>query len=146
MNPRIVFMGSPDFAVPILKSLAVNYGLLLVVTQPDKPAGRGKVMQPPPVKVEAQKLGIGVIQPQKLSEPDSIGRIKELSPELIVVAAYGQILKPDFLYLPKFGCLNIHASLLPRWRGASPISAAILAGDKKPVSASCKWMRESILG
>lgn len=128
-TPRLVFMGSPDFAVPALQALAQAYRVVGVVTQPDKPAGRGKALTPPPVKTAAQALGLPVIQPQRLREPEAMQRLREWSPEVVIVAAFGQILKPEALNLPPFGCLNLHASLLPRWRGASPIQAALLAGD-----------------
>ncbi len=122
-------MGSPDFAVPILESLASNYSVVGVVTQPDRPAGRGHRLTPPPVKVTAAQLELPVIQPERLRQPDAMEQLRGWEPDLIVVAAFGQILKPDVLELPKFGCLNLHASLLPRWRGAAPVPAAILNGD-----------------
>lgn len=122
-------MGSPDFAVPILESLTSNYSVVGVVTQPDRPAGRGHRLTPPPVKVTAAQLGLPVIQPERLRQPDAMEQLRRWEPELIVVAAFGQILRPDVLELPKFGCLNLHASLLPRWRGAAPVPAAILNGD-----------------
>jgi methionyl-tRNA formyltransferase len=130
-------MGSPDFAVPALRALAAvrggsqtrPYNIVGVVTQPDRPSGRGMALSPPPVKVAAQELGIPVIQPEKLKLPEAIQQLQDWSPDLIVVAAFGQILRPNVLDLPKYGCLNIHASLLPRHRGAAPIQAAILAGD-----------------
>ena len=124
-------MGSPDFALPTLKALHENYSVLGVVTQPDRMAGRGRELKPPPVKTMARKLGIPVIQPEKLREPEAMEKLKAWSPDLIVVAAFGQILKQNVLDLPKFGCLNIHASLLPRWRGAAPINATILHGDEE---------------
>jgi len=129
--PRVIFMGSPDFAVPSLRSLYGSMGVQAVVTQPDRPAGRGRALSPPPVKVEALSLGIPVIQPEKLSHPDAVGQLHSWSPDVIVVVAFGQILKPEVLDLPKYGCLNVHGSLLPRWRGAAPIQAAILAGDTR---------------
>lgn len=122
-------MGSSDFSVKILKDLAEKYPLCGVVTQPDKPAGRGKTLTPPPVKILARQLGIPVLQPERLRLPDSFAQLEDLQPDLIVVAAYGQILRQNVLDLPKYGCINVHASLLPRWRGASPIQAAILNGD-----------------
>jgi methionyl-tRNA formyltransferase len=129
MSLRIVFMGSPEFAVPILRKLAEQYPVTGVVTQPDRPAGRGRVLTPPPVKVLAQSLGIEVIQPEKLKEPEAQARLQAWAPDLIVVAAFGQILRKSVLELPRYGCINVHASLLPRWRGAAPIQAAILHGD-----------------
>jgi methionyl-tRNA formyltransferase len=127
---RIVFMGSPDFAVPSLEALAEHYTVAGVITQPDRPAGRRGILNPPAVKEAAIRLSIPVIQPEKLSLPDALIRLKEWDPDLIVVVAYGQILRPTVLDLPCHGCLNIHGSLLPRWRGAAPIQAAILGGDQ----------------
>ncbi len=124
-------MGSPDFALPILHALAARYTVVGVVSQPDKPAGRGRVLTPPAVKVHAEKLGIPVIQPRRLREPEAMDRLHEWAPEAIVVAAFGQILRPEVLNLPPFGCINVHASLLPRWRGAAPIQAAILNNDRE---------------
>jgi methionyl-tRNA formyltransferase len=128
---RVVFMGSPDFAVPALETLAAHYGLAGVVTQPDRPAGRGGTLKPPAVKAAALRLGIPVIQPEKLRHPEALIQLRAWAPDVIVVAAFGQILRPEVLDLPKFGCINIHGSLLPRGRGAAPIQAAILAGDKE---------------
>jgi methionyl-tRNA formyltransferase len=130
MHIRTIFMGSPEFAVPVLRQLAAQYLIVGIVTQPDRPAGRGRVLTPPPVKLLADELNLPVIQPRRLSEPEALQQIHLWSPELIVVAAFGQILKPEVLDLPKFGCINVHASLLPRWRGAAPIQAAILNGDE----------------
>lgn len=152
MAARVVFMGSPDFALPSLRALAADYQVVGVVTQPDRPAGRGKQLTPPPVKLLANELGLPVIQPFRLREsppkvsssgkaplsssagegPGVRGAIEQLhawAPDLIVVAAFGKILRQEVLDLPPHGCINVHASLLPRWRGASPIQAAILAGD-----------------
>jgi methionyl-tRNA formyltransferase len=129
MTIRIVFMGSPDFAVPTLQALADHYPVVGVVTQPDKPAGRGQVLTPPPVKQLALQLNIPVIQPQRLKEPEAMAQLNAWQPDMIVVAAFGQILRSAVLEMPRFGCINVHASLLPRWRGAAPIQAAILAGD-----------------
>lgn len=129
MDNNIVFMGSPDFAVPALRSLAAHYPICGVVTQPDKPSGRGLTLTPPPVKVAALELGLPFIQPEKLRAPEAFEQLRSWAPDLIVVAAFGQILRQNLLDLPPLGCLNIHASLLPRHRGAAPIQAAILAGD-----------------
>ena len=129
MSIKLVFMGSPDFAVPALRALAAHYPICGVVTQPDRPSGRGMTLTPPPVKVAALQLGLPVIQPEKLRSPEAFQQLQAWAPDLIVVAAFGQILRPNVLELPQFGCLNIHASLLPRHRGAAPIQAAILAGD-----------------
>lgn len=127
--PRIVFLGSPEFAVPALKALADRYPVVGSVTQPDRPAGRGGSLKPPAVKVTSHALGIPVIQPEKLRAPEAMAQLHAWAPDLIVVAAFGQILRLDVLNLPEFGCINIHGSILPRWRGAAPIQAAILAGD-----------------
>lgn len=129
MTVRIVFMGSPDFALPALAALEKHYSVVGVVTQPDRPAGRGRVLTPPPVKQLAMQLGIQVIQPLKLREPEALERLAAWAPDLIIVAAFGQILRKSVLELAPYGCVNVHASLLPRWRGAAPIQAAILAGD-----------------
>jgi methionyl-tRNA formyltransferase len=126
---RILFMGSPDFAVPALKRLALTYPIVGVVTQPDRPAGRGRELSSPPVKVAALELGLPVIQPEKLSQPGVFQQLSDWRPEVIVVAAFGQILRQNVLDLAPFGCINIHASLLPRWRGPAPIQACLLAGD-----------------
>ena len=125
-------MGTPDIAVPSLQALLAHpdFDVAGVVTQPDRKAGRGRKLKPTPVKQAALAAGAGVIlQPSRLREPDAFQALAALEPELIVVAAYGQILRPEVLDLPRYGCINVHASLLPRWRGASPITAAILAGD-----------------
>jgi methionyl-tRNA formyltransferase len=129
MQPCVVFMGSPEFALPSLRALAGHYPIVGVITQPDRPAGRGKWMTPPPVKALAEELGLPVMQPERLKAPEAMQQLRQLAPDLIVVVAFGQILRTDVLNLPKFGCINVHASLLPRWRGAAPIQAAILAGD-----------------
>ncbi len=131
MIPRIVFMGSPAFAATVLKRLAENFHVVGVVTQPDKPAGRGQVLTPPPVKELADQLQIPVIQPNRMKEPAAVESLVNWKPDVIVVAAFGQILRQNVLDLPAFGCINVHASLLPRWRGAAPIQAAILNGDEK---------------
>ncbi len=131
MPINIVFMGSPDFALPSLRALTQHYHIAGVVTQPDRASGRGRELKPPPVKTLALELGLPIIQPQKLREPEAMAQLQAWKPDLIVVAAFGQILKKDVLDLPRFGCVNVHASLLPRWRGAAPINAAILAGDEE---------------
>ncbi|MCR4405610.1 MAG: methionyl-tRNA formyltransferase [Anaerolineae bacterium] len=130
---RIVFMGTPRFAVPTLEALATqaSYELVCVVTQPDRPAGRGRKLVASPVKEAALARGLPVWQPATLRNPQAVEKLRALSPTLIVIAAFGQILRPDVLAIPPKGCLNVHASLLPRWRGAAPIPAAILAGDKE---------------
>jgi len=124
-------MGSPEFALPTLKALAAHFHVVGVITQPDRPAGRGQTLTPPPIKLLAKELGLPVIQPIKLRAPEAWEQLIVWSPDLIVVAAFGQILRPNVLELPLFGCINVHASLLPRWRGASPIQAAIAAGDQE---------------
>ncbi len=129
MSIRIVFMGSPDFALPALSTLEKNHQVVGVVTQPDRASGRGRELKSPPVKTLALELNIPVMQPEKLRTPEAMDQLHAWNPELIVVAAFGQILKKDVLDLPRYGCINVHASLLPRWRGAAPINAAILAGD-----------------
>jgi methionyl-tRNA formyltransferase len=124
-------MGSPDFAVPSLEALAQCYPVVGVVTQPDRPAGRGGTFKPPAVKEAALRLKIPLIQPERLRQPEAFAQLQEWCPNLVVVAAFGQILRPNVLDLPPLGCLNVHASLLPRWRGAAPIQAALLAGDDR---------------
>ena len=129
---RILFMGTPDFAVPSLEALvAAGHTVCGVFTQPDKPKNRGMKLQPPPVKVCAQSHGIPVYQPVKLRDGSALALIRELAPELIVVAAYGRILPDDILAAPEKGCINVHSSLLPRYRGAAPINWAILNGDRE---------------
>jgi methionyl-tRNA formyltransferase len=115
--------------VPAVKALAEHTSVVGIVTQPDRPAGRGQVLTPPAVKVFALEQDIPFIQPAKLRLPENFDRLAQWAPDLIVVAAYGQILRPNVLDLPRFGTINVHASLLPRWRGAAPIQAAILHGD-----------------
>lgn len=127
---RIVFMGSPDFSARMLESLASRFPVSGVFTQPDRESGRGKKLTLPPVKVTADALQIPVFQPPKLKTPEAFDELVSLKPDVIIVAAYGQILRQNVLELPRFGCINVHASYLPRWRGAAPIQAAILAGDE----------------
>jgi len=124
-------MGSPEFTVPILRKLADKYQVVGVVTQPDRPSGRGRNLKSPPIKLLAEELILPVIQPPKLHEPEAMENLRHWAPDLIVVAAFGQILRAEVLSLPHFGCVNVHASLLPRWRGAAPIQAAILNGDEQ---------------
>ena len=128
---RLVFMGSPDFALPALRALARHYEVVGVVTQPDRASGRGKQLKPPPVKTLALELGLPLMQPEKLRLPEAMEQLHLWNPELIVVTAFGQILRKEVLDLPRFGCINVHASLLPRWRGAAPINAAVLHGDQE---------------
>jgi methionyl-tRNA formyltransferase len=129
MKIKIVFMGSPDFALPTLRMLNDNFEVVGVVTQPDRPAGRGRVEQPPDVKVLAQDLGLPIIQPASLKAADALTQLVDWAPDVIVVAAFGQILRENVLNLPLYGCVNVHASLLPRWRGAAPVQAALLHDD-----------------
>ncbi|HUT96594.1 MAG TPA: methionyl-tRNA formyltransferase [Dehalococcoidales bacterium] len=128
---RVVFMGSPRFAVPSLEYLATaGYELAAVYTQPDRTGGRGRALAVLPVKEAASALGLTVVQPQSLKAPDAVKQLAGFKPDIIVVAAFGQLLPKAVLELPRLGCLNVHPSLLPRFRGASPVAAAILAGDE----------------
>jgi len=131
MDNRIVFMGTPDFAVPSLVKLAEGFQVVGVITQPDRPSGRGRKLVPSPVKRAALESGLEIFQPENANAERSLQKIQKWAPDLICVTAYGQILKPTLLDLPQFGCINVHASLLPRWRGASPINAAIKHGDSQ---------------
>lgn len=124
-------MGSPNFSLPSLSALARTYQVAGVVTQPDRSSGRGREIKSPPLKMLALELNIPIMQPEKLRTPEAMSQLQEWNPDLIVVAAFGQILKKDVLELPRYGCINVHASLLPRWRGAAPVNAAILAGDEE---------------
>ena len=129
---RILFMGTPDFAVPSLEALVrAGHTLCGAFTQPDRPKNRGMKLQPPPVKVCAQAHGIPVYQPVKLRDGSALALIRELAPELIVVAAYGRILPDEILAAPEKGCINVHSSLLPKYRGAAPINWAVLNGEKE---------------
>jgi methionyl-tRNA formyltransferase len=128
---RAVFMGTPEFAVPALGAAHELCDIVAVYTQPDRPVGRGLELKAPPVKQKALELGIPVFQPEKLSQPGEYERLKELAPEILIVVAYGQILRQNVLDLPRLGCVNVHSSILPRWRGAAPIQWAILAGDRE---------------
>jgi len=129
-NPRIIFAGTPEFAVASLKAL-IDAGNVpcAVLTQPDRPAGRGKSLTASPVKKLAEEHSIPVMQPPSLRDESAVSELRALQPDIMVVAAYGLILPQQVLDIPRAGCLNIHASLLPRWRGAAPIQAAILAGE-----------------
>jgi methionyl-tRNA formyltransferase len=129
---RIVFFGTPAFAVPALDALvAAGRAPALVVTQPARPAGRGRKASEPPVAVRARQLGLAVEQVARVRAPEFLARLGDLAPDLAVVVAFGQIFPADLLALPRLGCVNVHASLLPRWRGAAPIAAAIAAGDRE---------------
>ncbi|SHE11630.1 methionyl-tRNA formyltransferase [Chlamydia abortus] len=128
---NIVFMGTPDFAVPSLKMLLENnYPVKAVVTQPDRPKGRKRVLTAPPVKEVALAHGLPVLQPERIRAAEAVGQIRDLEPDLIVTAAYGQIVPKSLLELPRHGCINVHASLLPKYRGGAPIQHAILRGEK----------------
>lgn len=129
MGLSAIYMGTPDFAVPALRQLHQHTTIKAVFCQPDKPKGRSKKLQPPPVKVAAQELGLEVHQPKRIRAKKWCALIEELAPDIIVVAAFGQILPRRILDAARIDCINIHASLLPRWRGASPIHHAIAAGD-----------------
>jgi methionyl-tRNA formyltransferase len=129
---RLIFMGTPQFAVEPLHALAAaGHEIAGVVTRTDKPAGRGRTVAAPPVKLAAQELGFTVFQPKRVRDPEFIGILRSLTPEAIIVAAYGQILPKEILMLPKLGCVNIHASLLPAYRGAAPINWAIIRGEQE---------------
>lgn len=130
---KIVFMGTPDFAVGSLQALCESgkHEILAVVTQPDRPKGRGNKLLQTPVKEYALAQGLTVYQPQKVKTPEFVELLHELQPELIVVAAFGQFLSKEILELPKYGCINVHASLLPKYRGAAPIQYAIIKGEKE---------------
>ncbi|MGQ9903186.1 MAG: methionyl-tRNA formyltransferase [Anaerolineae bacterium] len=127
---RVIFMGTPQFAVPTLQALMSHHEVVAVVTQPDAAAGRGRALSPSPVKALAVERGVTVLQPESLKPPEVVDQLRAYAPDVIVVAAFGQILRRPVLELSPHGCVNVHASLLPRWRGASPISAAIAAGDE----------------
>ncbi len=128
---RIVFMGTPEFAVPALRQLILDgYQVVAVYTQPDKPSGRGRQLAFSPVKKAAQALGLTVVQPVSLKKAEAVAELASFQPDIIVVAAFGQILPEAVLNIPKSGAINIHPSLLPRYRGASPVASAILAGDE----------------
>jgi len=131
-NMRIVFMGTPEIAVPSLDRLISDgHDLCAVVTQPDRPKGRGKKLAFSPVKEAAMRHELEILQPEKASQPDFLDRLRELNPDLIVVIAFGQILRKEVLDLPKYGCVNVHVSLLPKYRGAAPINWAIINGEEK---------------
>ncbi|MFS8514817.1 MAG: methionyl-tRNA formyltransferase [Planifilum fulgidum] len=128
----MVFMGTPDFAVPSLEALIDRgYRVVGVVTQPDRPRGRKQVLTPPPVKVVAEKRGLSVFQPEKLRDPEGIRSVLAMEPDLVVTAAYGQIVPQAILDAPRYGCINVHASLLPKYRGGAPIHRAVIDGEKE---------------
>jgi len=128
---KIIFMGTPDFAVPCLKKLIDSHNVCAVFSQPDKPVGRKQIMTPPPVKKFAQENNIEVFQPETLKNAELTDKIKELNADVIIVVAYGKILPKEILTASKYGCINVHASLLPKYRGAAPIQWAVLNGDSE---------------
>ncbi|MBP6457708.1 MAG: methionyl-tRNA formyltransferase, partial [Pseudoxanthomonas sp.] len=128
---RIVFAGTPAFAVPSLRAAHAHHEVVAVYTQPDRPAGRGRGLTPSPVKLEAIQRGIPVLQPLSLKKKSTQDALREMQPDVMIVVAYGLILPQAVLDIPQYGCWNVHASLLPRWRGAAPIQRAIEAGDEE---------------
>jgi len=141
---KIVFMGTPDFAVGALEALIEEgYEITAVVTQPDKPKGRSKELQAPPVKECAIRYNIPVLQPKRIKTPEAIAELKQYPADVYIVAAFGQILSREILDIPKFGCLNIHASLLPKYRGASPIQNAIIDGEQE-TGVTIQQMNEGV--
>jgi methionyl-tRNA formyltransferase len=128
---KLIFMGTPDFAVPVLRALIERYEIVAVVTQPDRRAKRGRKLKVSPVKTVALAHDLPVLQPLSLRRPEAVAELRDLAPEVIVVAAFGQILRAEVLSIPPRGCLNVHASLLPNYRGAAPVAAAILAGEEE---------------
>ena len=128
---KVVFMGTPDFAVPSLEMLIEKHEVVAVVTQPDKPKGRGKKMVYPVIKEKALEHNITVLQPNKVREEEFLEVLKELNADIVVVVAYGQILPESILNMPKYGCINVHGSLLPKYRGAAPIQWSVINGEKK---------------
>ncbi|MFZ5450539.1 MAG: methionyl-tRNA formyltransferase [Thermodesulfobacteriota bacterium] len=141
---RLIFMGTPEFAVPSLEALlAAGEEVAAVVTQPDKARGRGRQVSPSPVKEVAQAWNLPVLQPWKLKDPDFVAALRAYEPELMVVVAYGRILTPAILALPTVGCLNVHASLLPRYRGPAPINWALIRGDKQ-TGVTIQWLKYEV--
>ena len=130
-NLKIVFMGTPDFAVPCLKTLNENYEVIAVITQPDRPKGRGQKLTPSPIKEYALEHNLTVLQPEKIKTSETEEQLKKLAPDLIVVVAFGQILSKAILDIPQLGCITVHASLLPKYRGAAPIHWSIINGETK---------------
>ncbi len=128
---RIAFLGTPEFALPSLRMLVENGHDIIVFTQPDKPKGRKRLMCAPPVKAEALKLGLPIFQFNRIKNHDSVAELRRFGPDVMVTAAFGQILSGEILQIPKHGCINVHASILPKYRGAAPIQSAIIAGEKK---------------
>ncbi len=126
---QTIFMGTSPFAIPSLRALAGSFEVVAVITQPDRPRGRGRKVLPPPVKECAADLGLPILQPERVKEPAFVARLEELGPDLIAVAAFGQIIPPAILSLPPLGCVNVHPSLLPKYRGAAPINWAVINGE-----------------
>ena len=141
---KIVFMGTPDFSVNALENIVkAGHDVVGVITQPDKPKGRGGKMQYTPVNEKALELGLDVYQPQRVKEPEFIEKLKEMNPDAIVVIAFGQILPKEILDMPKYGCINVHASLLPKYRGAAPIQWAVIDGEKE-TGVTTMYMNEGL--
>jgi methionyl-tRNA formyltransferase len=141
---NIVFMGTPEFAIPSLTKLySHGYPIRGVITQPDRPKGRKKILQPPPIKQVALQFGLDVFQPQSMKEPSAIQKLKEWSPDVIVTAAFGQILPREILTLPPYGAINVHASLLPKYRGGAPVQRAIMNGEQE-TGVTIMYMAEKL--
>jgi len=141
---RIVLAATAEFAVPTLKALAVGQdGIAAVFTRPDRPAGRGRRLRASPVKAAAQALGLAVLQPERVSEGEGLEQLRELSPDLMLVVAFGEILRAEALAVPRIGAVNLHASLLPRYRGAAPIQRALMAGEGE-TGVTVQWMAEEL--
>jgi methionyl-tRNA formyltransferase len=131
-KPRILFMGTPEFAVPALEQLAADaYPIIGVVTQPDRPKGRGKALAPPPVKICAEAHGLSVLQPERVRDESFLEQFRALAPDMVVLVAFGQILPKDIIDRPKLGCINVHPSLLPKYRGAAPMNWALIRGERE---------------
>ncbi|WP_017548488.1 methionyl-tRNA formyltransferase [Salinicoccus carnicancri] len=143
MNETIIFMGTPDFSVPVLRALHENHGVSMVISQPDKPVGRKRILTPPPVAAAAEGMGIPLFQPERIKDFGAVDKIREMNPDLIITAAYGQILPKELLDIPRLGAVNVHASLLPRHRGGAPIHRAILEGDRES-GVSIMYMAEGL--
>ena len=144
---KVIFMGTPDFAVGTLEALVKSeHEVVAVVTQPDKPKGRGKAMQPTPVKEVAVRENIPVLQPRKVRDPEVVEELRTFDADVIVVVAFGQLIPKSILTLTKYGCINVHGSLLPKYRGAAPIQWAVIDGEKNPVLPRCRWMKAWIRG
>ncbi|WP_411844032.1 methionyl-tRNA formyltransferase [Salinicoccus sp. HZC-1] len=143
MNETIIFMGTPDFSVPVLKALHERHPVSMVISQPDKPVGRKRTLTPPPVAAAAKALDIPLYQPERIKEEEAVERIREVNPDLMITAAYGQILPKALLDIPRLGAVNVHASLLPRHRGGAPIHRSVLEGDTQ-TGVSIMYMEEGL--